>query len=119
MNEIIDGKLYCYACDAMLPVSEFYKDKYRKSGYDNRCKKHRKEQSKKHYEENVLIYKEYNSKYYSNNREQILEQQKQYRKANPEKIAEYFRRYYQQHKVSLNAYRRRYRQWKKLMRENA
>lgn len=86
----------CSKCGETKPLSDFEKDKSRKSGYRSECKLCRKNNPKrqkylKEYRENNKDYfREKHAEYRERNREKLREQAKQNRLNNPEKTREYY-----------------------------
>ena len=73
----------CSKCKKKKAISKFSKNRNRKDGLGNWCKR---------------CMKIYSKKYRIENREYFKNYHKEYRQKNKEKIREYYRKYYQKHK---------------------
>ena len=74
----------CYSCEETKEFFEFYRDKSRKDGHQNRCRI-----CFKAYRKNNKEYiKAYNKAYRENNKEKMAEHKKVWRKDNKEKMTE-------------------------------
>lgn len=78
--------LKCCSCKEEKPVSEFYADKYRKSGYRSSCKKCGSDKRKIHYEENKEAENAKTYAWRNENREYYLSYQKHLHGTNPDFI---------------------------------
>lgn len=65
----------CSACQKLLPLTSFNKNKKRKDGHSGQCKSCRKEYSKEYWEKNKerlkARHKEYWKQYYQDNKEKV------------------------------------------------
>lgn len=103
---------WCYECDNIKEISNFYKCNSRKDGLQSKCK----DCISTHYKNNREARAKYWSEYYIKNREKYLfsarnhrllhlenvaKVQKEYRRNNKEKLVKYFSEYYKQNKDRL------------------
>ena len=84
----------CCICDKEKSLSDFYKDRTKKSGLSDTCK----ECSKK-----------YTKEYSKNHQDKIINYQRNYREKNKELINKQQKQYYEENKKELRAYRAKYR----------
>jgi ribosomal protein S27AE len=68
----------CSTCKLVLELSEFYKDKSRKSGYTNRCKKCERIFCRAKRDRNPLSFKKKDTSYYLRNKEKVISRRKQW-----------------------------------------
>lgn len=111
----------CSTCKKEFPLTReyFYRDKSRKTGFDSRCKKckreydaklhemykdKRNEKSRKYYQENKEQFKTYRKKYYQNNKEKSKEKNYKWREENPEKVKAITQRYLKKRKNMIERY---------------
>ena len=78
---------FCTKCGEEKNLSEFYKNRSKKNGYNSYCK---------------LCSKKCFEKYYEDNKEVILKQQKEYAKINEKKIAKQNKEYYKENKEKID-----------------
>ena len=78
-------KLVCTKCKLEKPTTEFYKDKYKKSGYTSHCNLCRKKNTQNWSIKNRQKIRDYAKDSYHRNKEEILQRRKIDRKNNPEK----------------------------------
>jgi len=111
-NEKINQYVYmkmCSKCNEEKELSEFFKNKSRKGGYDNQCKCCTKNRKKNYYKENKDKFKnyreankdrinEYTIKYYKENKVLLNSKSKKYREDNPAKILEINNKYYKENR---------------------
>ena len=81
--------LKCTKCKEIKSTDLFYKDKNRKTGFQNQCKICKKA----HYKENKEKISEKRKQYYIENKEKLDERTKQFYKENKEKLLEYQKQY--------------------------
>jgi len=81
----------CRVCGQTKDLSEFYKDKSKKSGYSTICKNCGRAKRKAYYESNKEKVLKANKKWLANNPEKRLEQQRRYTKKNKESVNAYAR----------------------------
>ena len=79
----------CTVCKAEKPFEAFSKNKGRKDGHHNACKKCKSESDKRSYEKNREKRIANMKRYYNENKDWFLDECKKYREQNKEKIAEY------------------------------
>ena len=65
------GTQVCRTCEIEKPVTEYYKDKRMKNGYQTQCKECVSKRRKERYEENKEKVSEYNKHYYKENAEEV------------------------------------------------
>ena len=86
----------CSKCGELKPLSDFDRDKSKKSGYKSQCKlciKNNPEKQKylKEYRDSHKDYfKEKHAEYRERNREKLKEKSREYYRANPEKVKKYY-----------------------------
>ena len=100
----------CSKCDKIKPLSDFHKDKSKKSGYKSQCKscldtEEKREYSRKYRESHKEYYKEKHAEYRARNREKIKEDTRLRRLKNPSET----RLYYEKNKTRILQYCREYR----------
>lgn len=78
----------CPKCGEAKSATEFYKDRSKKDGLDNRCKPCKREQKRKWREANSEYERERSRKRYAANPEKKREANRKWREANPEKKRE-------------------------------
>ena len=61
----------CRTCEIEKPLTEFYKDKRMKNGYQTQCKECVSKRRKERYEENKDEVLEYNKQYYKENADKL------------------------------------------------
>ena len=99
----------CSTCKEVKDYSAFGKNKSRKDGYQNQCKRCDAE----YYQNNKESLAEKSAEYRKNNKESIIEYRREYYKNNKEKVAVYYQNnkesvaetkaeYYQNNKESIN-----------------
>lgn len=74
----------CNSCEQEKELSEFGRDKYKKSGYQNRCKVCLKSNAKRRRDENLERSREISKAYRTRHREKELARYTKYNKAHPE-----------------------------------
>ena len=84
-------KKKCSKCGKILPLAEFYKNKNKKDGLYDYCKKCDKA-------------------YYMKNRKTILKKNKKWNKNNHEKMKKYYKKYQLEHKDKIREYNRLWRE---------
>jgi hypothetical protein len=94
----------CKICKVEKDLSDFYKKKSGKDGFDTKCKDCVLNKCKIYYQDN----KDERLDYYYNNREEIIEKKKVYREDNIEKISKREREYYWLNKDRENEKDREY-----------
>jgi hypothetical protein len=94
----------CSKCEIEKELSDFYKKKSGKDGFEARCKECILSKCKVYYQDN----KDERLDYYYNNREEIIEKKKTYREDNIEKISKREREYYLLNKDRENEKDREY-----------
>jgi len=106
----------CMKCKNGKLITEFYKDKSRKDGFQNYCKTCKTAQNKKYYQDNIAKRLTNNEKYYAKNRNQILIQQKEYNQLTQNKLhkAIYDKEYNSLNKEKITIERRKYRRLHKI-----
>lgn len=122
------GLKYCHRCEIVKPVSEFYKNKSKKDGYNWNCKEcHKKWVSdnkervqaikRKHYENNIDEIKSRSKKRYETQKDEI----KKYRLDNADKKRAYMKKYCatEQHKKNRSENRKNRRRTDSKYRLNA
>tara|TARA_B110000240_G_C13406404_1_gene413293 strand:+ start:64 stop:1056 length:993 start_codon:yes stop_codon:yes gene_type:complete len=115
----------CSKCKTEKPVSEYYKDKRKKSGLYASCKRCFNKTSSKSYQRNIEKNKEIARKYRIENKEQINNKAKEsyqrnieknrekaaeYRKKNKEQIKLTNKKYSKNNRDKINEYRRKWRE---------
>lgn len=93
MLEIITQKKCC-RCKEIKPLTDFYKDKNRKSGYTNECKSCRKVAQQRWQKANPEKTREQARKWRKANPEKFSNIQKAWRALRPEKVKENFQKWY-------------------------
>ena len=91
----------CSSCKAEIPLIGFHKNKNRKDGYHNQCKRCRNNYTQK----NKAEIAKYTKKYREINKEEISIKQKKYDMKNKKKISERMKRYCKNNKKKLAEYR--------------
>lgn len=99
----------CSICKQEKPLFEMVKNKTKKGGYDNNCKKCGAKRIKKWKRNNPEKAKEVNKNYYWKHRENHLEKHKEYYQGNKEKIKERVNEYYQENKDAAKGRIKKYR----------
>jgi hypothetical protein len=87
----------CSSCCEVKSVTEFHKNKKKKDGYHNQCKKCRHEYNLKNSENK----KEYNKVYYGYNKEKINKVSGKYRENNKVRISELNKKYQKENKEKI------------------
>lgn len=82
----------CWRCKETKPVSEFYKNRSKKDGLQDRCKGCTQERDRR---------------YYENNKEKVMEKNRRYQAANPEKVRKGNSQWYKDNKAQCNRTRSR------------
>ena len=98
----------CIKCKIEMPIETFSKDKNKKDGLSNRCKKCRCEESRQYRKENFVKVKNYQNQYQKENSEKIRERRRQYREENSEKISEQRKQYYKENSEEICKQRKQY-----------
>lgn len=93
----------CCICKQEKNESEFYNNRYRKTGKDSLCKNCRKESSNRYDKETAELKRVRNKAYYANNRERLLKERKEYILKNKEKISATSKLYYSENKEKRNS----------------
>ena len=92
----------CSKCGKIKPLSEFFKDKYRKDGKCIYCK----ECVVEYYQKNKQEISKRHKKYHQKNKEKIRKLQKEYRRENWQKELKQCRIRYQNNKEKIRKRRR-------------
>ena len=95
----------CKGCNIEKNLDDMVKDKRRKDGYTNFCKKCAKLKMTK---EQKIKYSNYNKKYRENNKEYFKKYNKKYKEENKEYHQEYFKEYAK--KEEVKEYQKKYRE---------
>jgi hypothetical protein len=90
----------CFICKTDKLLSEFYKHKTTKDGFENRCKICFRQWQKNRYYLNRESRIDQVKEYKRNNRSKVNEYKNQWQKDNREKLRPYFRVYNQQRKIN-------------------
>jgi hypothetical protein len=103
----------CSECKVEQDINNYYKDKNRKDGISNRCKKCHNNSAKQHYIKNKKHYIKKANEYYIENKDTILQKQKSkpsYSKLKPGYYKEYRKRNIEKTKKWRNQYDKKRRE---------
>lgn len=103
------GFAFCRTCGIEQPLSEFYKDESRKSGYGLQCKTCKAISDKEHYDKNRSEISKRHKEYRENNRDVLSKHNKEYRLEHIEEYKERDRVYAETHKEERANYNKKYR----------
>lgn len=114
VDEIVDDMLCkvesefkkCTKCETFKLKSEYHRDKSRKTGLNERCKKCVALYSTEYHEKNKDKKCAYANEYYHKNKEQVSKKKAAWNQKNKESIAEYQAVYIQEHKIERNQHSR-------------
>ncbi len=95
----------CYICKKDKKLTNFYKDKTKKSGLSSKCKECSKELSKINRQNNKEKYLNYSKEYYKQNKDYFFIYNKEYRENNVSK----YKKYKQENKDKINKYQKKRR----------
>jgi len=97
---------HCSRCDRVLPISEFYPDASRKSGFASSCKECRRTLARARYRNDPEPAKRQRREYWEQNRSRLIPKERERHQRNKETRNAGKRRHYQENRARINAYDR-------------
>lgn len=98
----------CKKCGIEKELTEFYKEKTTRDGFQTSCKMCHAEKEKEYYKNNKEQIAKRKKEYYKRNKERLLERQREYNKNNEEQKKECDKKYYENNKEKIMEYKKGY-----------